>query len=153
RIRVAHLFAKVPARRKFLRSARSEYAACVDVVRRLAMARPDIGFSLEHDGRRAILVSPEEDRVSRVAALTDKDLADNSVAVDFRRGRWRRVDGGDRKGGLGPGVRLRGLRPRGLRPRGLRHGGLRHGGLRRQGRRHRFGCRGFQTRGRRIEGG
>jgi DNA mismatch repair protein MutL len=85
RIRVAHLFAKVPARRKFLRSARSEYAACVDVVRRLAMARPDIGFSLEHDGRRAILVSPEEDRVSRVAALTDKDLADNSVAVDFRR--------------------------------------------------------------------
>lgn len=85
RIRVAHLFAKVPARRKFLRSARSEYAACVDVVRRLAMARPDIGFSLEHDGRRAILVSPDEDRVSRVAALTDKDLADNSVAVDFRR--------------------------------------------------------------------
>jgi DNA mismatch repair protein MutL len=85
RIRVAHLFAKVPARRKFLRSARSEYAACIDVVRRLAMARPDIGFSLEHDGRRAILVSPEEDRVSRVATLTDKDLADNSVAVDFRR--------------------------------------------------------------------
>ncbi|MBP8234681.1 MAG: DNA mismatch repair endonuclease MutL [Rhizorhabdus sp.] len=85
RIRVAHLFAKVPARRKFLRSARSEYAACVDVVRRLAMARPDIGFSLEHDERRAILVSPDEDRVSRVAALTDKDLADNSVAVDFRR--------------------------------------------------------------------
>ncbi len=85
RIRVAHLFAKVPARRKFLRSARSEYAACGDVVRRLAMARPDIGFSLEHDGRRAILVSPDDDRVSRVAALTDKDLADNSVAVDFRR--------------------------------------------------------------------
>ncbi len=85
RIRVAHLFAKVPARRKFLRSARSEYAACADVVRRLAMARPDIGFSLEHDGRRAILVSPDEDRVGRVAALTDKDLADNSVAVDFRR--------------------------------------------------------------------
>ncbi|WP_165321553.1 DNA mismatch repair endonuclease MutL [Rhizorhabdus phycosphaerae] len=85
RIRVAQLFSKVPARRKFLRSARSEYAACLDVVRRLAMARPDIGFTLEHDGRRAILVSPDEDRVSRVAALTDKDLADNSVAVDFRR--------------------------------------------------------------------
>ena len=52
RIRVEQLFARVPARRKFLRSARSEYAACVDVVKRLAMARPDIGFALDHDGRR-----------------------------------------------------------------------------------------------------
>ena len=39
RIRVEDLFGKVPARRKFLRSPRSEYAACLDVVRRLAMAR------------------------------------------------------------------------------------------------------------------
>jgi DNA mismatch repair protein MutL len=85
RIRVANLFARVPARRKFLRSARAEYAACADVIRRLAMARPDIGFTLEHDGRRAILVSPGEDRAERVAALTDRELADNSVAVDFRR--------------------------------------------------------------------
>ena len=85
RIRVSNLFAKVPARRKFLRSGRAEYAACVDVIKRLAMARPDIGFSLEHDGRRAILVSPGEERVDRVAALTDRDLAENSVAVDYRR--------------------------------------------------------------------
>lgn len=85
RIRVSNLFAKVPARRKFLRSARSEYAACVDVVKRLAMARPDIGFSLEHDGRRSLSVSPDEARIDRVAALTDRDLADNSVAIDYRR--------------------------------------------------------------------
>ncbi len=37
---------KVPARRKFLRGERSEYAACLDVVRRLAMARPDIALQL-----------------------------------------------------------------------------------------------------------
>lgn len=85
RIRVSNLFAKVPARRKFLRSARAEYAACVDVIKRLAMARPDIGFTLEHEGRRAILVAPDEQRVERVAALTDRELADNSVAVDYRR--------------------------------------------------------------------
>jgi len=85
RIRVSNLFAKVPARRKFLRSSRAEYAACVDVIKRLAMARPDVGFSLEHEGRKAILVAPEEARVDRVAALTDRDLAENSVAVDFRR--------------------------------------------------------------------
>ncbi|MGN5374136.1 DNA mismatch repair endonuclease MutL [Sphingomonas hankookensis] len=54
RIRVEGLFARVPARRKFLRSARSEFAVCVDQVRRLAMARPDIAFTLEHDGRRVI---------------------------------------------------------------------------------------------------
>ncbi|HEX8653833.1 MAG TPA: DNA mismatch repair endonuclease MutL, partial [Allosphingosinicella sp.] len=53
RILVEDLFARVPARRKFLRSERSEYAACVDAVKRLAMARPDIGFSLHNDGRRA----------------------------------------------------------------------------------------------------
>ena len=85
RIRVSNLFAKVPARRKFLRSERAEYAACVDVMKRLAMARPDIGFSLEHGGRRTILVSAGEGRIDRVAALTDRDLAENSVTVDYRR--------------------------------------------------------------------
>lgn len=85
RIRVSNLFAKVPARRKFLRSERAEYAACVDVIKRLAMARPDIGFSLEHGGRRTILVTAGEGRIDRVAALTDRDLAENSIAVDYRR--------------------------------------------------------------------
>src|SRR4051794_25677911 len=46
RIRVQRLFDKVPARRKFLRSARAEYAACLDAVKRLAMARSDVGFTL-----------------------------------------------------------------------------------------------------------
>ncbi|HEY0113824.1 MAG TPA: DNA mismatch repair endonuclease MutL [Allosphingosinicella sp.] len=86
RILVEELFARVPARRKFLRSARSEYAACVDVVKRLAMARPDIGFTLEHEGRRTLAVRPGEDRPARVAALTDRDLQENSVAVDYVRG-------------------------------------------------------------------
>lgn len=85
RIRVEGLFERVPARRKFLRSARSEYAACVDAVRRLAMARPDIGFTLEHEGRKALSVQPGDDRPARVAALTDRALAENSVAVDLAR--------------------------------------------------------------------
>ena len=85
RIKVEGLFVRVPARAKFLRSARSEYAACVDVVRRLAMARPEIGFTLEHDGRRAIAVQPGETRPERVAALIDRELVRNSVAVDHVR--------------------------------------------------------------------
>ena len=86
RITVENLFARVPARRKFLRSARSEYGACVDAVKRLAMARPDIGFTLDHDGRRTLSVQPGEDSPARVAALTDRGLADNSVAIEYERG-------------------------------------------------------------------
>lgn len=85
RVRVEGLFERIPARRKFLRSARSEYAVCLDVVRRLAMARPEIGFAVEHDGRRVLSVPPGETRPERVAALTDRALADNSVAIDLER--------------------------------------------------------------------
>lgn len=86
RVLVEKLFAKVPARRKFLRTPRSEYAAVADMIRRLAMARPDIGFTLEHDGRRTISVQPGETRPQRVAALTDRQLTENSVAIDYARG-------------------------------------------------------------------
>jgi DNA mismatch repair protein MutL len=85
RVRVEGLFEKVPARRKFLRSTRAEYAACLDVVKRLAMARPDVGFSVEHDGRRVLQVQAGMSRPERVAALTDRELASNSVGVDFER--------------------------------------------------------------------
>lgn len=86
RVTVEHLFARVPARRKFLRSARSEYAACLDVVKRLAMARPDVGFVVEHDGRRVLDVQVGQDQLSRVAALTQRDLAANSIGIDLHRG-------------------------------------------------------------------
>ncbi len=85
RILVEDLFARVPARRKFLRSPRSEYAACLDAVRRLAMARPDVGVTVEHDGRRVLSVPPGQDRPARVAALTDRALAENAVAIDWVR--------------------------------------------------------------------
>ncbi|WP_296613081.1 DNA mismatch repair endonuclease MutL [Sphingomonas sp.] len=85
RVRVEALFDRVPARRKFLRSPRAEYGASLDVVRRLAMARPDIAFSVEHDGRRALSTNAPEDRPGRVAALTDRALIENSVAIDLER--------------------------------------------------------------------
>ena len=85
RVVVEELFARVPARRKFLRSARAEYAACLDAARRLAMARPDVAFTLDHDGRRALSATGADDRPARVAALTDRALAENAVAIDFVR--------------------------------------------------------------------
>ena len=81
RIRVEGLFDKVPARRKFLRSPRAEYGACLDAVRRLAMARPDVGFSLEHDGRRGLSVQPS-DAPTRVAALLDRELERHGLGID-----------------------------------------------------------------------
>ncbi|WP_298397057.1 DNA mismatch repair endonuclease MutL [Sphingobium sp.] len=85
RVTVDQLFGKVPARRKFLRSPKAEYAACLDVVRRLAMAHPAVAFSVEHDGRRVLGVQGDEAREDRVASLTDRQLADNHVIVSLER--------------------------------------------------------------------
>ncbi len=85
RVRVENLFGKVPARRKFLRSARSEFAACHDVVRRLAMARPDIGFTFMHGERRIFAVQPGQDVGERVAQIVARELADNGVVIDLER--------------------------------------------------------------------
>jgi DNA mismatch repair protein MutL len=85
RVRVENLFANIPARRKFLRSARAEYGAALDAVKRLAMARPDVGFVLEHDGRRTLSVQAGMSQPERVAALTSAELIDNSVGLDFQR--------------------------------------------------------------------
>lgn len=85
RVTVEQLFARVPARRKFLRSAKAEYAACLDIVRRLAMAHPSVAFSLEHDGRRALSVQAGDAREDRVTALTDRALAENHVIVSLER--------------------------------------------------------------------
>ena len=84
RIRVEGLFDKVPARRKFLRSPRAEYAACLDAVKRLAMARSDIGFALDHDGRRILTLAPVEAPV-RVAELLTHELDRHGVGIDFIR--------------------------------------------------------------------
>ena len=89
RVRMERLFANVPARRKFLRTARSEYAACKDVVTRLAMARPDVGFTLDHGGRRTIAVQAGQAGTDRVAALTNRELSANSVPVVAERGAVR----------------------------------------------------------------
>jgi DNA mismatch repair protein MutL len=84
RIRVQGLFDKVPARRKFLRSPRAEYAACLDAVKRLAMARSDVGFTLEHDGRRILTLQPADPPV-RVAELLSHELDRHGVGIDCAR--------------------------------------------------------------------
>ena len=81
RIRIEGLFDKVPARRKFLRSPRSEYAACLDTVKRLAMARSDVGFTFDHDGRRILTLQAAE-APTRVAELLTHELDRHGIGID-----------------------------------------------------------------------
>ncbi|MQA21289.1 DNA mismatch repair endonuclease MutL [Rugamonas rivuli] len=48
---VQDLYFNTPARRKFLKSEQTEFGHCAEVVRRIALARPDVSFSLSHNGR------------------------------------------------------------------------------------------------------
>ena len=89
RIRIEQVFARVPARRKFLRTPRSEYAACLDVVRRLAMARPDLGFALEHGERKVFTLPQEQLLAARVAQIVAREMEDNGVSVALERGPLR----------------------------------------------------------------
>ena len=91
RIEVFDLFYATPARLKFLKSGRSEQQAICDTVNRLAMAHPEIGFSLRGDGERSLVALPVNTgdmfdvRLARLSAILGKDFADNAVRVDALR--------------------------------------------------------------------
>lgn len=89
RIEVRDLFYATPARLKFLKSTRSEELAILDTVKRLAMARADVAFRLEFDGRRVLDVAAEADlfegRLKRLARLMGKDFSDNAIPVQAAR--------------------------------------------------------------------
>ncbi|MFZ5618102.1 MAG: DNA mismatch repair endonuclease MutL, partial [Pseudomonadota bacterium] len=85
RIVVRDLFFATPARLKFLKSDRSEFAAASDAVRRLAMAHPDVAFSLIAEGRKSFAFPAEapgeEGRLRRLGAVMGRDFEENSVAI------------------------------------------------------------------------
>jgi DNA mismatch repair protein MutL len=89
RAEVRELFYATPARLKFLKSARSEDLAIIDIVKRLAMSRPDIGFHLTLDGRKALDLEAEPDlmdgRLPRLARIMGREFGDNAVRVEAAR--------------------------------------------------------------------
>ena len=85
-VTVRGLFHNTPARRKFLRSARSEQRACVDVVETLALARPGLGLVLLADARAVLEALPAATLAPRVAQVFGADAAATLVPVDWRDG-------------------------------------------------------------------
>ena len=89
RIEITDLFGSVPARLKFLKTERTEAGQCIDVVRRLAMCRPDIGFQMSDSGK-AVFSLPaqplsDEGARQRLSALVGRTFADEAIAIDSRR--------------------------------------------------------------------
>jgi DNA mismatch repair protein MutL len=85
RVEVRELFFATPARLKFLKGERAEYGHALDAVRRLAMAHPEIGFTLADGARVSLRLAPTLDRLSRIAAVVGDDFAANAVAIDATR--------------------------------------------------------------------
>ncbi len=90
-IEVRDLFFATPARLKFLKSERAEVMAIIDTVRRLALARADIGFRLSTDERQVLRAEPQagdlfDSRLQRLGAVLGDEFAQNAMKVDARRG-------------------------------------------------------------------
>jgi DNA mismatch repair protein MutL len=83
-VEAADLFFAVPARLKFLKSARAETAEAADTLRRLAMVHPDVRFCLRSDGRTLVDVLPA-DRDKRIRDLMGEEFSANSVSIDAAR--------------------------------------------------------------------
>jgi DNA mismatch repair protein MutL len=85
-VQVSQLFFNTPARRRFLRTERTEYRHCEDVVRRLALAHPAVAWEFRHNGRKVFrlpaAVDPA-DRQRRLATLTGQAFSRQAVALDF----------------------------------------------------------------------
>ena len=84
-IEVRDLFFATPARLKFLKSERSETAEAADVVRRLALAHPAVGFSFVTEERRLIDAPPGEAGTDRIRRIMGADFIGNSVAFEAER--------------------------------------------------------------------
>ena len=84
RVEVAELFAAVPARRKFLKSATTEWGHLSDWLARSALARPDVHFEVRRDDRPAFAWPAVADPLERVAAVLGEEEAAALVAIDHR---------------------------------------------------------------------
>ncbi len=90
RVEVRDLFYATPARLKFMKTARTEYGQAADVMKRLAMAHPDIAFTLS-DGDRTTFRAPSvasltgDARLERLGAILGREFRENAIEIDAER--------------------------------------------------------------------
>ena len=87
-VEVRELFFYTPARRKFLKSAATEAAHCLEAVRRVALGRADIAFSVHHNGRQTLNL-PRTDAAGRMADVIGSELVDHCRVIDTMAGPLR----------------------------------------------------------------
>ncbi len=78
------MYFNTPARRKFLKSEGTEYAWCEEAFKRIALSRPDVAFSLQHNGRtvwQLPALQGEQAALKRVAALLGDEFGQSAVTV------------------------------------------------------------------------
>jgi DNA mismatch repair protein MutL len=90
RVEVRDLFFATPARLKFLKSPRTELAHVEETIQRLAMAHPEVGFTLNDGARALIRLNPVAGnlfaaRLDRLAQIMGRDFAENSVTIEAER--------------------------------------------------------------------
>ena len=80
-IEMRELYFNTPARRKFLKSENTEYAWCEETFKRIALSRPDVAFSLQHNGRTAWQL-PKHDLAQRITAILGAEFGQHAVVVE-----------------------------------------------------------------------
>ena len=87
-IEVSDLFFSTPARLKFLKTAKTENSHCIDVIKRLAMAHPEISFIVRDDNRSLLKLSKSTEdlfssRLQRLDAIMGNQFAENALPVSY----------------------------------------------------------------------
>ncbi|HJD60694.1 MAG TPA: DNA mismatch repair endonuclease MutL [Rickettsia endosymbiont of Columbicola hoogstraali] len=89
KIEIRDLFFATPARLKFLRTDKTELAATVDVVKKIALAHPEVSFSLTHDGKILLKLKgqnkdAESNLKQRIIDVIGEDFIKNASYIDFK---------------------------------------------------------------------
>ncbi len=83
-VTVRHLFANLPARRKFLRSVATEQGHIQEMILLQALSHPEIGFELFLDQTPALRVTPAKDLSTRMRMLLGKEIGEAMIEVDYQ---------------------------------------------------------------------
>ena len=91
-IEVSDLFYNTPARRKFMRTEKTEYAHCEQIIKRLALAHFHIAFSLRHNQKTVFALpaaNTQQDRINRLSKLLGAAFVDNAIYFERSHGDMR----------------------------------------------------------------